>query len=330
MTTTYHRKFIERIATAVAAVRVDREAGMIRGAKLVGFESRNGRRYPREVLKKAIAKYEGTLLCIDHPKTSESNEDRPFNTFVGEVRNVRIMSDGLYGDLILRKEHPQFNEICEAAERFSTKFGLSHEVIADSHTEGEWEVIDDIQCVDCIAVVLRPGTTNGLFESGGIYNKSTYSDIVPGADDPRKLIDAQTDGFIVRALAAITLAYHDRKPESLPELVAELHVLVNEYRRFVPDAPSELSTVVNNLEACLLDTQATGVVGAAEEFLTRLGELITPNDPIEVPTPKPTDLPEQEQEWADRDWGDAPDFSDYEQRFGEAVKRAREAKRRRR
>jgi hypothetical protein len=58
---------------------VDREASLIRGVKLIGFESLNGRDYPPEVLRADVAKYEGVRVNIDHPDQpthSRSMRDR--------------------------------------------------------------------------------------------------------------------------------------------------------------------------------------------------------------------------------------------------------------
>lgn len=51
-----------------SSVRVDRDSGVIRGVKLIGFESKNGRTYPPSVLKGAVHLYEGAKVNIDHPE----------------------------------------------------------------------------------------------------------------------------------------------------------------------------------------------------------------------------------------------------------------------
>ena len=47
---------------------VDRLAGVIRGVKILGLESRNGRTYLPEALAAAAPLYEGAKVNVNHPK----------------------------------------------------------------------------------------------------------------------------------------------------------------------------------------------------------------------------------------------------------------------
>src|SRR5581483_9249417 len=49
-------------------VRVDREAGVVRGVKILGLESRNGRTYLPAALAGSIRLYEGAKVNVNHPK----------------------------------------------------------------------------------------------------------------------------------------------------------------------------------------------------------------------------------------------------------------------
>src|SRR5215510_10167219 len=51
-----------------AAVRVDREQAIIRGVKIIGLVSRNGRRYRSAALAQAVGMYEGAKVNVNHPK----------------------------------------------------------------------------------------------------------------------------------------------------------------------------------------------------------------------------------------------------------------------
>ena len=48
---------------------VDRQAGVIRGVKILGLESRNGRSYLPEALSQAAPLYEGAKVNVNHPKS---------------------------------------------------------------------------------------------------------------------------------------------------------------------------------------------------------------------------------------------------------------------
>jgi hypothetical protein len=50
------------------SMRVDREAGVIRGVKVLGLESRNGRTYLPEALAQAAQLYEDAKVNVNHPK----------------------------------------------------------------------------------------------------------------------------------------------------------------------------------------------------------------------------------------------------------------------
>jgi hypothetical protein len=159
------KKRFHEIAATAAAVRVDRENGIIRGVKIIGLTSRNGRRYLPEALRRAVPLYEGAKVYIDHPRIAEAGEDRPFANWAGVLRGVQFVGDGLAGDLHLRQESPHAAGIFEAAERFPNSFGLSHEAEGDYRIEGGVEVVHRIDAVMGVAVVNDPATTRGIFES---------------------------------------------------------------------------------------------------------------------------------------------------------------------
>ena len=71
MATATLKRFIE-IAAASSAVRVDRENGIIRGVRIIGLTSRNGRRYKPEALRQSIGLYEGVRVFQNHPRHTES------------------------------------------------------------------------------------------------------------------------------------------------------------------------------------------------------------------------------------------------------------------
>lgn len=157
--------------------RVDREAGVIKGVKIVGTvsrnkrESRKGRRYTRHCLESAQRLYEGLKVRSNHPSKAAqaTGEERKNEDVLGQLRNVRVGHDGLYGDLHYLKSHPLAERLCEAAERMPTAFGLSHDVArwkGDFDQSGTY-VIEEIYQVDGVDLVDSPGTTSGLFESAG-------------------------------------------------------------------------------------------------------------------------------------------------------------------
>lgn len=177
---------------AVGHGRVDSDKGVIYDAKIVGLESRNiGRTIgldPREfgdainkpygysklALESAIPLYEGAILRVNHPKSELDDTGKRIVTqrtrglfdTVGEVRNVRMKEDGLYGDLYLLKSNKSVPFILEAAERMPDKIALSHNAYGLPTLKNGKAVIDSIEKVYSVDIVGdKPGTTNGLFES---------------------------------------------------------------------------------------------------------------------------------------------------------------------
>lgn len=168
-TATTKRRRLTRISLREDVVRsgacqVDREAGIIRRVKVVGLESRNGRRYTLECLKRAIPLYEGCAVNIDHPVKSPSQSRSAHDRF-GKFQNVIAEADGLYADLHYLKSHPMAATICEAAERMPDAFGFSHNAQGDYRLEQGVEVVEAIVEVRSVDLVADPATTRSLFES---------------------------------------------------------------------------------------------------------------------------------------------------------------------
>ncbi|MCC7474271.1 MAG: hypothetical protein IT425_02650 [Pirellulales bacterium] len=92
-------------------------------------------------------------------------EDRPFESWVGVVRNPRVDAGGIFGDIELRTKGPHYNQIIEAAERFADHFGCSHVADGKSRLDNGEEVIESITHVFSVDLVCEPATTKGLAES---------------------------------------------------------------------------------------------------------------------------------------------------------------------
>jgi hypothetical protein len=153
--------------------KVDREAGIIYGVKVLGWESPNrhgiegvdGTVYDRDAVTQAMRLYEGTVVNKNHPPRDKPSQERVVADRIGWLANVRIADGGLYADLHLLKSDPDAAKIFEAAESNPALFGMSH------NATGKWEVregkayiveIPDVRSVD---LVTEGGTTRSLFES---------------------------------------------------------------------------------------------------------------------------------------------------------------------
>jgi hypothetical protein len=144
--------------------RVDREAGVIHGVKILGRSSVNGREYSEPALRDAADRYEGMRVNIDHPDKKAIKAARGTLEQWGWLEGIEVRDDGVFGDLHFLKTHPHTEPLLELAERRPDKFGLSHNADCSGFHNGKKQVIESVDHVRSVDVVQRPATTQGLFE----------------------------------------------------------------------------------------------------------------------------------------------------------------------
>lgn len=140
----------------------DRENGILRGVKILGSKSKNGRTYKESAMRKAIGLYEGAKVNFNHP--IKPGQSREYGERFGKVVNVQFRDNGLYGDLKFNPKHPLAEQFCWDAEHSPDSCGLSHNVKARTTGKHGSLVVEDISEVTAVDVVADPGSTNGLFE----------------------------------------------------------------------------------------------------------------------------------------------------------------------
>jgi hypothetical protein len=156
-------------------LRVDRKSGVIRGVKLLGLRSRNGRRYQENALVEAVGLYEGAKVNINHPK-GHPLSPRDYQDRLGVIRGVEFRAqEGLFGDLHFNPKHSLSEQLTWDAEHASQNVGLSHNVLARTARDGNDTVVEAITKVQSIDLVADPATTQGLFEH------ENDADVVPPA-----------------------------------------------------------------------------------------------------------------------------------------------------
>jgi hypothetical protein len=145
-------------------LRVDREEGVIRGVKLLGLSSRNGRRYRETALIEAIGLYEGAKVNINHPK-GHPLSPRDYQDRLGVVRGVQFRTgEGLFGDLHFNPRHILSEQLVWDAEHAPQNVGMSHNVLARTKQQGNDTFVEAITKVQSIDLVADPATTSGLYE----------------------------------------------------------------------------------------------------------------------------------------------------------------------
>lgn len=157
---------------------IDRVAGVIRGVKILGATSRNGRDYSPQALREAAAIYEGLGVNTNHPSRSAPNASRTVEEGVGWLENVKVKSDGVYGDLFIIKSHPLANTLFEVAERKPDRFGLSHNAAGDVVERAGRRIVESIKSVRSVDLVQNPATVNSLFESEAPVARRRLKDLL--------------------------------------------------------------------------------------------------------------------------------------------------------
>jgi len=143
---------------------IDREAGVVRGVKLIGRESRNHRTYSESALQKAVPLYENSRVNIDHgPKDLHS--DRSYRDRFGSIRGVQFRDGSLFGDLHFNPRHPIAEQFLWDAEHNPGNLGFSHVAEGVTARRNGQTVVEEIKSVRSVDIVSDPATTRGLFES---------------------------------------------------------------------------------------------------------------------------------------------------------------------
>lgn len=144
---------------------VDRRAGVIRGVKILGLQSRNGRTYLPEALAQAARLYEEAKVNVNHPKGTPGGP-RDYQDRIGVIRNVAVRAgEGLFADFHFNPKHALAEQLAWDAEHAPENVGFSHNVQARTRRRGERVVVEAITKVQSVDLVADPATTRGLFEA---------------------------------------------------------------------------------------------------------------------------------------------------------------------
>ena len=158
-----------------SSIRVDVEAGIVFGVRVINQESANNRVYTREALGNAKPFYEGVPVHFDHP-SGGANGPRETQSRVGWLEHVREAGNGLAADLHVLKEHPYGPMLLEAASRRPELFSLSHNAEGRIVKRDGRNVVEEITRVRSVDVVTDGATTRSLSESRSFYAMMTNAE----------------------------------------------------------------------------------------------------------------------------------------------------------
>jgi hypothetical protein len=175
------QQLCEFVHNDAARLRVDRKSGVIRGVKILGLASRNGRRYLPEALARAASLYEGAKVNVNHAKGATAAA-RDYQDRLGFVRGVAMREgEGLFGDLHFNPAHAVAGQLIWDAENAPQNVGLSHNVMAHVARRGDETVVEAITAVQSVDLVADPATTAGLFEASAV-DRALAEDEPPAID----------------------------------------------------------------------------------------------------------------------------------------------------
>lgn len=173
----------EQIVESLAGVGacVDAAAGVIRGVKLIGFESKNGRYYKPDTLRAAVSHYEGVKVNIDHPE-GDPGKPRGVRDRLGVIRSARFVDGkGVFGDFHYNPKHALAEQVAWEAEHNPEALGFSHNALLKmgrpKNGKAQVESVISVRSVDLVA---DPATTRSFYESEEADGKE---DTTGGHDD---------------------------------------------------------------------------------------------------------------------------------------------------
>ena len=139
----------------------DKEAGVIRNVKVLGYKSNNGRIYEDLALEDCARLYEGVPVHFGHGTTD-------YRDRIGVLRNCRRKGRGVYGDWHLNKGSSFFEQVWDDANNNPQVLQMSHEVSrenAEIAFEGGIDRIKRVHKVNSVAIVTEAATNKSLFEA---------------------------------------------------------------------------------------------------------------------------------------------------------------------
>ena len=220
--TTKTNEITETICESLAdlSCQVDSDASVIRGVKLIGFESRNGRSYPAATLKTAVQHYENTPVNLDHP--AKPHDSRSVRDRIGVIRAARFVEGrGIFGDFHFNPKHEAAEQVVWDAQNNPGIVGFSHNASLHIGRKGGKAVVESIAGVRSMDLVADPATTNGFFESTS-GQEGVIDDKIADDEDKqalKKIVNAgislidqalwSDDNTIAQAKAAILTAATD-------------------------------------------------------------------------------------------------------------------------
>lgn len=160
------RKRLSESVQQTTPMSVDLENGWVRGAKVLGLVSLNGREYAKEAVAKAVASrmYEGAKMNLDH--SEDAGSPRRVVERFGRIHNARTDELGeVWGDIRFNPHHEWAKTFAWWAVNDPGAISLSHVATGTvTETKDGVELVTEIHKVISVDIVSDGATTKGLNE----------------------------------------------------------------------------------------------------------------------------------------------------------------------
>lgn len=213
----------EYVDSGGATLRVDREAGVLRGVKLIGLHSQNGRRYRDAALANAKRLYESAKVNVNHSRAGAA-APRDYQDRLGVIRHVEHrQGEGLFGELHFNPKHALAEQLVWDAQHNPANVGLSHNVLALTSRDGADVVVEEITRVQSVDLVADPATTRGLFEQSAAkaagdppqrWQDVTIEALRAHRPDLYQALIESAEASVERELCDLQAAQHRREQEN--------------------------------------------------------------------------------------------------------------------
>lgn len=282
------RWLCESYAPEKSPLKVDREAGIIYGVRVLGRYSKNthgengleGTEYSPECMKKAVELYEGVKVKFNHPADRRNPaQTRDVRDTLGVLRNARFDGECIRADLHFDRSHENAMSVCEDVERAFGRFGLSHNARASREKiVGKRLIIEEIELVRSVDLVDEPATNRNLWESQAVPITL------------RNLIEGRFEKFSTKRQAWATNLLEDDAPPMADAMDAPADVAPETE----PDDDDAMTTAFHSSIMALVKKALAGELDL-KEALSKIKELMTTHDKLTAED-EPVDVPEGEEE----------------------------------
>ena len=140
---------------------------MVRGMKLLGLESRNGRTYDTHGVRSTGSdRLTGARVFLNHP--AQATDARRYEDQIGSVVSARYREgQGHFGDVRFNPKHAVYEQLMWDIRNNPSGLGMSINASLKVNRRRDSAgriVVEGIHSIRSVDIVTHPATTNGVFE----------------------------------------------------------------------------------------------------------------------------------------------------------------------